>query len=135
GRSAREQPAERRRSVREERGAHHRLAGGAPADPRRAGIAAQVERSPTTELGDPRALAALIAGAILIGFAPIFVRLVDVGYTAAAFWRVALALPVLGVAWLGGAGRSDFAGVRRSEAGVPQSRVKWLWLAGAFFAA
>jgi len=43
------------------------------------------------------ALVALTSGALLIGFAPIFVRLADVGYTAAAFWRLALALPVL---WL-----------------------------------
>ncbi|MGH8480853.1 MAG: DMT family transporter [Nevskiaceae bacterium] len=88
--------------------------------------------------GHPRALAALIAGAICIGFAPIFVRLIDVGYTAAAFWRVALALPVLGLAfWLGGAGlapggtpQGRSAGAARSESGM-----KWLWLAGAFFAA
>ena len=46
---------------------------------------------------DRKALACLIAGALGIGFAPIFVRLIDVGYTAAAFWRVALSLPVL---WL-----------------------------------
>ena len=80
-----------------------------------------------THVTDHRALAALIAGAVCIGFAPIFVRWVDVGYTAAAFWRVFLALPVLGVAWL--VGRS--AGATRPDL----SRLKWLWLAGAFFAA
>ncbi|MGH8470021.1 MAG: hypothetical protein ACREVY_13875 [Gammaproteobacteria bacterium] len=26
-------------------------------------------------------------------------RLIDVGYTAAAFWRVALSVPVLGLLW------------------------------------
>ena len=70
-----------------------------------------------------RALVALITGAVLIGFAPIFVRLIDVGYTAAAFWRTALSLPVLLALWL----------PRRS---VDDSRatLSWLWLAGAFFA-
>jgi hypothetical protein len=48
---------------------------------------------------DRSALVALVAGAVGIGFAPIFVRLADVGYTAAAFWRVALALPVLALLW------------------------------------
>jgi drug/metabolite transporter (DMT)-like permease len=72
---------------------------------------------------DRRALAALIAGAVCIGFAPIFVRLVDVGYTAAAFWRVALALPILGAFWW-----------PRRERNFDVGRLKWLWLAGAFFA-
>jgi drug/metabolite transporter (DMT)-like permease len=62
-------------------------------------------------------------GAACIGFAPIFVRLVDVGYTAAAFWRVALAAPVLGLFWW----RS-----RPSRAVAPPLR--WLLLAGVFFA-
>ncbi|MFH0351071.1 MAG: hypothetical protein ACHBMF_03930, partial [Chromatiales bacterium] len=48
---------------------------------------------------DGKALACLIAGALCIGFAPIFVRLIDVGYTAAAFWRVALSVPVLWLLW------------------------------------
>jgi len=67
------------------------------------------------------------------------VRLIDVGYTAAAFWRVALALPLLGLAFglrstslapdgLAPKGRS--AGTAK-----PESSLKWLWLAGAFFAA
>lgn len=76
---------------------------------------------------DRRALAALIAGAVCIGFAPIFVRLVDVGYTAAAFWRVALALPLLGLAW----GFAPAGAARSTDA----PRLRWLWLAGAFFAA
>lgn len=41
------------------------------------------------------ALAALLAGGCAIAFAPIFVRLADVGATASAFWRVALAVPFL----------------------------------------
>jgi drug/metabolite transporter (DMT)-like permease len=57
------------------------------------------------------------------------VRLIDVGYTAAAFWRVALALPFFALPWLLGPGRS-------ARTGKPDlSRMKWLWLAGAFFAA
>lgn len=51
-------------------------------------------------------------------------RLIDVGYTAAAFWRVALALPLLGAFWW-----------PRREPDLDVSRLKWLWLAGAFFAA
>ena len=41
------------------------------------------------------ALASLLAGAIFIALSPIFVRLTDVGPTASAFWRVALAAPLL----------------------------------------
>jgi drug/metabolite transporter (DMT)-like permease len=44
------------------------------------------------------ALVALLAGAVFIALSPLFVRLAldaGVGPTAAAFWRVALALPVL----------------------------------------
>lgn len=48
-----------------------------------------------TRSADTTALAALCVGALLIGFAPIFVRLADVGPVAAAFWRCALAWPVL----------------------------------------
>lgn len=49
---------------------------------------------------ETRALPALIAGAVLIGLAPIFVRLADVGPSAVAFWRLALALPLLIPLWL-----------------------------------
>jgi drug/metabolite transporter (DMT)-like permease len=72
-----------------------------------------------------RALPALILGAVLIGLAPIFVRLVDVGPSAAAFWRLALALPVLGL-----------MGLRTAGAAVakPGAQRRWLWLAGLFFA-
>ncbi|MGP1396760.1 MAG: DMT family transporter [Inquilinaceae bacterium] len=45
------------------------------------------------------ALAALAGGALAIAFAPIFVRLADVGPMASAFWRPALALPALAL-WL-----------------------------------
>src|SRR3954469_11143137 len=43
------------------------------------------------------ALPALLTGATFIALSPIFVRLADVGPTASAFWRVALAAPLL---WL-----------------------------------
>ena len=43
------------------------------------------------------ALPALLVGATFIAFSPIFVRLSDVGPTASAFWRVALAAPLLWV--------------------------------------
>lgn len=75
---------------------------------------------------DPRALAATVSGAILIGFAPIFVRLADVGYTAAGFWRVALALPLLALLWWP---------QRRPAAGAAPLPLKWLMLGGVFFAA
>jgi drug/metabolite transporter (DMT)-like permease len=42
-------------------------------------------------------LPGLVLGALLIGFAAIIVRLVEVGPTAAAFWRLAIAVPVLGL--------------------------------------
>ena len=41
------------------------------------------------------ALPALLIGAVFIALSPIFVRLSDVGPTASAFWRVALAAPLL----------------------------------------
>ncbi len=40
-------------------------------------------------------LAALILGAVAMGASPIFVRLADVGPFASAFWRMALAIPIL----------------------------------------
>lgn len=43
------------------------------------------------------ALTALLLGAVCIGMSPIFVRVSEAGPTATAFWRVALAVPVLWV--------------------------------------
>src|SRR5262245_3218136 len=40
-------------------------------------------------------LAALFSGAVCIALSPIWVRVSDVGPTASAFWRVALAVPLL----------------------------------------
>ncbi len=45
------------------------------------------------------ALAAVFTGASCIAFAPIFVRLSEVGPSATAFWRVGIALPAL-FAWM-----------------------------------
>ena len=81
---------------------------------------------------DPRtirfALISLIAGAVAIGASPIFVRLSELGPSATAFWRLALALPVL---WLWAE-----VGDRRTRAASRPSRyVDFLILAvaGLFF--
>ncbi|MEO8224020.1 MAG: DMT family transporter [Gammaproteobacteria bacterium] len=70
-----------------------------------------------------RPMLALIGGAIAIGFAPIFVRLSEVGPNATAFWRLVLALPLL---WLlcRGTGVAE----------VPAQNRGLLALAGFFFA-
>ena len=65
----------------------------------------------------------LLAGGCAIAFAPIFVRLADTGPVASAFWRCALAVPVLWM-WVYAKARDD--AVRVSI--VP------LALAGLFFA-
>lgn len=80
--------------------------------------------SELTDRSARSALAALVAGAILIGLAPIFVRQADVGYTAAGFWRALLALPVLAGLMLPRGGLRAFA-----PAGIAP-----LLLAGVFFA-
>ena len=48
-----------------------------------------------TSAPHPLAFLSLLAGAAAIAFAPIFVRLSDVSPVASAFWRVALAVPLL----------------------------------------
>lgn len=58
-----------------------------------------------------RSLLALVAGAIGIGFAPIFVRFSEVGPSATAFWRIVLALPLMGL-WAA----STFGGQLRPKA-------------------
>jgi drug/metabolite transporter (DMT)-like permease len=79
------------------------------------------------EGGRARALAALLAGNVALAFGPWLVRLADVGPVAAAFWRLAIAVPVLLLlAW--------------RVARVPQIRPRGgLWIAflvgGLFFAA
>ncbi len=74
------------------------------------------------------ALAALFAGAIGIAFAPIFVRLSEVGPVATAFWRMLLALPLLAL-WA--------AWHERGRKANPDEGRNWRMaaLAGVFFAA
>lgn len=52
------------------------------------------------------AVLAVVLGATGIGFAPIWVRLSETGPSATAFWRVAIALPLL---WLGVRARRSLA--------------------------
>lgn len=80
-------------------------------------------RPPRT--ADLRALMALITGAVLIGFAPIFVRLTDVGLTACAFWRTLLALPLLSLL---------MTATRDPQHRILRPGLGWLLLAGACFA-
>lgn len=78
----------------------------------------------------PLAFIALLAGAVAIGFAPIFVRLADVSPAASAFWRVALATPLLW-AWAMAADRSQPApDAPETRRGPPGAAL----LAGVFFA-
>jgi drug/metabolite transporter (DMT)-like permease len=60
-------------------------------------MTATLDRAAPAKSGDAAACLALVAGAIAMGVSPVFVRLADVGPFASAFWRVALALPLL---WL-----------------------------------
>lgn len=71
--------------------------------------------------------AALLAGAIAIGFAGILVRVSDVNPLASAFWRMGLAAPLLWL-WALSAGRQDRA-AGRDTAFTPA-----LALAGVYFA-
>ena len=79
---------------------------------------------------DRAAFACLLAGGWAIAFAPIFVRLSDTGPLASAFWRVALAVPLLW-AWVWGSGsNSRFCPNLRTA----NSSLTPLILAGLFFA-
>ena len=82
---------------------------------------------------------ALLLGGLCIGFAPVLVRLADIGPVASAFWRLALAAPVLWLWPVVGAARprSPFQFRRRGAAAPPESwlSVPALLLAGLFFAA
>jgi drug/metabolite transporter (DMT)-like permease len=70
------------------------------------------------------ALPGLLLGAVLIGLAPILVRLSHTGPTAAAFWRVLLALPVLAL----------LRGLAAPTVPTAPRRLGGLWLAGFAFA-
>jgi len=74
---------------------------------------------------------ALLIGAAAIGFSPIFVRLADVGPMQSAFWRVALAVPLLAI-WAGFALRRDRA--RATKAAMPAGAIAPTLIAGAAFA-
>ncbi|MGQ0509550.1 MAG: DMT family transporter [Betaproteobacteria bacterium] len=71
-------------------------------------------------------LVALFAGATCIALSPIWVRLADVGPTASAFWRVALAVPLL---WL-----LHAAATRRAASPPPPAHRGYLAAAGLAFA-
>lgn len=73
------------------------------------------------------AFLSLLAGGIAIGFAGIFMRLSDVGPVASAFWRMALAAPVLW-AWAFAVRGRDQADDKRTDFS------KALALAGIYFA-
>jgi drug/metabolite transporter (DMT)-like permease len=60
---------------------------------------------------------ALVIGAVAMGVSPIFVRLADVGPFTSAFWRVALALPLL-YAWTRLADGPEGGGERFSKAAI-----------------
>jgi drug/metabolite transporter (DMT)-like permease len=76
------------------------------------------------------AFVALVTGAAAIAFAPIFVRLSELGPTATAFYRLCLALPLLWL-WAGGQGRGGRQGTRRSTS---RRDALHLVLAGLLFA-
>ena len=61
--------------------------------------------------------AALVVGAVAMGVSPIFVRLADVGPFTSAFWRVALALPLL-YAWMRLAEGREAPGARFSKPAI-----------------
>src|SRR5688572_31000190 len=74
------------------------------------------------------ALGALAAGAGCIGFAPVLVRLSDVGPSATAFYRLLFALPFLW-SWMAVSHARSSAVVRPSSA----RDFVWLGVAGLFF--
>jgi drug/metabolite transporter (DMT)-like permease len=84
-----------------------------------------------TPPGSRLALGALIFGAVGIACAPIFVRLSEVGPTATAFWRLALALPFLWL-WTEVGSRQGAAGPSRRLSG--RRTLLGLALTGLFFA-
>ena len=67
----------------------------------------------------------LVAGAVAIGFAPIFVRLASTGPISTAFWRMALAVPVL---WMFVRQLND------ASSALLAFRSSLVWLAGLAFA-
>ena len=92
------------------------------------------EPRPANE-GQGGALLALLAGAVGISFAAIFVRLSEVGPVATAFWRLLLSLPVVWV-WMRLERRANPRTVPPAGAtGDARSERRQLLVAGLFFAA
>ena len=87
---------------------------------------------PTKPAGLGGSFLALLGGAVAIGFAPIFVRLSEVGPVATAFWRLALALPVLWTLAAVGDKTAPTEPPIDREAGSGWRPMAW---AGLFFAA
>jgi len=89
-----------------------------------------ISQTPSSTRGiDSFGLMALLGGALAMGVSPIFVRFAaadGVPAFASAFWRVALALPLL-YAWA-------LAEERKAGAGPKPSMNKAIFLAGLFFA-
>ncbi len=74
------------------------------------------------------ALFYLIIGAIAIGFAPIFVRLSEVGPIVTGFWRVAIAFPILTLLSMGQ------GSTRPNDAEKPNFKdYLWILFAGVLF--
>src|SRR3712207_36920 len=84
---------------------------------------ASTQTTARLDTGHAGAFLALCAGAVAMGVSPVFVRFAaaDVGPFASAFWRVALALPVL------------YAWTRIEEPKVGRSFDRATLLAGAAF--
>lgn len=81
----------------------------------------------------PLAFLSLLAGAAAIAFAPIFVRLSDVSPVASAFWRVALAVPLLWI-WALASREPSSNTAPAPEAGSSRTPLKAALLAGVCFA-
>jgi drug/metabolite transporter (DMT)-like permease len=81
----------------------------------------------------PLAFLALLAGAAAIAFAPIFVRLSDVSPVASAFWRVALAVPLLWI-WAFASRETSSPASPLPAAATSRAPLKAALLAGVCFA-
>jgi drug/metabolite transporter (DMT)-like permease len=77
-----------------------------------------------------RAFIALVASAFAMGLSPTFVRLAEVGPFASAFWRVALALPILYL-WMRSAEKAEPDASRTSF--TPMTLLAGLAFAGDLF--
>lgn len=77
---------------------------------------------------------ALLAGVMAIGFAPIFAKFAiheGLGPSAAAFWRVSLALPMMSVLWVWTAKQAPAeadASANSTQSHRPRSKWHHLWL-------